>query len=175
MISPAGTRLNPSHTGAVLVAWALGWYAGPVATTAEDYQMQRFGLSAARGATRRLRATTFSALVQHPNYRLYWLGALTSNIGTWVQMVAQGWLVYELTGSAFYLGAVGFATAIPSLFLALVGGVLADRFERRRLMLVTQTGAMLLSFLLAILTLTGLVTVWHIMAIAFAAGVRNLG
>ena len=88
-------------------------------------------------------------------------------------MVAQGWLVYDLTGSAFYLGLVGFATAIPSLFLALVGGVLADRFERRRLMIITQTGAMSLAFLLAFLTLTGAVTVWHIMAIAFVAGVVN--
>jgi MFS family permease len=89
--------------------------------------------TAGRFAVGRLQNQTFAAL-RHPNYRLYWFGALASNIGTWIQMVAQGWLVYELTGSAFYLGVVGFATAIPTLFLSLFGGVLADRFERRRLM-----------------------------------------
>src|SRR5512146_60425 len=126
-----------------------------------------------RSAARRLRTHTFSALVDHPNYRLYWCGALTSNVGTWTQMVAQGWLVYDLTGSTFYLGLVGFATAIPNLFLSLVGGVLADRFERRRLMIFTQTGAMLTAFLLAYLTISGIVTVWHILTIAFVAGIVN--
>src|SRR5512138_2057069 len=113
-----------------------------------------------RSAAGRLRTHTFSALVDYPNYRLYWLGALASNVGTWTQMVAQGWLVYDLTGSTFYLGLVGFATAIPSLFLSLVGGVLADRFERRRLMVLTQAGAMTTAFLLAYLTISGQVTVW---------------
>lgn len=127
----------------------------------------------ARAAAVRLRTHTFSALVDYPNYRLYWLGALASNVGTWTQMVAQGWLVYDLTGSTFYLGLVGFATAIPSLFLSLVGGVLADRFERRRLMIFTQAGAMITALLLAYLTISGQVTVWHILAIAFIAGVVN--
>ncbi len=122
---------------------------------------------------RRLRTHTFSAIVDHPNYRLYWSGALASNIGTWTQMVAQGWLVYDLTGSTFYLGLVGFATAVPNLFLSLLGGVLADRFERRRLMIFTQTGAMITAFLLAYLTISGIVTVWHIVAIAFVAGIVN--
>ncbi|MDO8671490.1 MAG: MFS transporter [Dehalococcoidia bacterium] len=121
----------------------------------------------------RLRTHTFSALFKHPNFRLYWFGALASNIGTWIQMVAQSWLVYDLTGSTLFLGLVGFATAIPSLFLALFGGVLADRFERRRLMMATQTGSMLLAFVLASLTLTGITTVWHIMVIAFLNGAVN--
>ncbi len=127
----------------------------------------------ALSAAARLRERTFSTLFKHPNYRLYWFGAFASNIGTWTQMVAQGWLVYELTGSPFYLGIVGFATAIPNLFLSLVGGVLADRFERRRLMIVTQSLAMSLAFLLAFLTITETITVWHIVAIAFAAGIVN--
>src|SRR5512133_2508214 len=126
-----------------------------------------------RSGAHRLRTHTFSALVDHPNYRLDWSGALASNIGTWTQMVAQGWLVYDLTGSTFYLGLVGFATAIPNLFLALVGGVLADRFERRRLMIFTQSGAMAMAFLLAYLTITGMVTVWHILAVAFVSGIVN--
>jgi MFS family permease len=127
----------------------------------------------ARSLVDRLRTRTFSALVKYPNYRLYWFGALASNVGTWTQMVAQGWLVYQLTGSAFYLGMVGFASAIPTLFLSLFGGVLADRFERRRLMVGTQTGSMILAFILAALTLLGHITVWHIMTIAFLNGIVN--
>ena len=113
-------------------------------------------------ALEHLRTHTFASLYRHPNYRLYWFGALGSNIGTWVQMVAQGWLVYQLTGSALYLGAVGFASSIPTLFLSLFGGVLADRFERRRLMIFTQTASMLLAFALSYLTIAGLVVVWHV-------------
>jgi MFS family permease len=123
--------------------------------------------------TNRLQTHTFGPLIRYPNYRLYWSGALASNVGTWTQLVAQGWLVYDLTGSTFYLGLVGFATAIPNLFLALVGGVLADRFERRKLMIFTQTGAMVMAFVLTYLTLAGIVTVWHIIAIAFLAGIVN--
>src|ERR1043165_9327828 len=114
---------------------------------------------------------TFLSLRANPNFRLYWIGSFVSNFGTWMQAVAQGCLVYELTGSTFMLGAVGFAQSIPFLFLALFGGVLADRFERRRLMVWTQTALMLLAFLLAWLTLTGAVTVWHVLAIALANGV----
>src|SRR5262245_22439996 len=90
-----------------------------------------------------------------------------------MQTVAQGYLVYQLTGSTFMLGAVGFAQSIPFLFFALFGGVLADRMERRRLLVVTQSGLMLLAFLLAYLTLTGRVTVWMVVAIALANGIVN--
>jgi len=117
-------------------------------------------------------AETFNSL-RNGNFRIYWIGSFVSNFGTWMQSVAQGWLVYELTGSTFMLGAVGFAQSIPFLFLAVFGGVLADRFERRRLMVWTQTALMLLAFLLAYLTLTGAVTVWHVLAIALANGVVN--
>lgn len=122
---------------------------------------------------RRRRLDTFGALQRNPNFRLYWTGALLSNIGTWMQTLAQSWLVYQLTGSALLLGLVSFVQAIPSLFLSLLGGVLADRVERRALMLVTQTASMLLAFLLAGLTLTGHVTVPDIMVIAFLAGLVN--
>jgi MFS family permease len=118
-------------------------------------------------------AGTFESLRVNANFRLYWTGSFVSNFGTWMQSVAQGYLVYELTGSTFMLGAVGFAQSIPFLFLALFGGVLADRFERRRLMVWTQTALMLLAFLLAYLTLTGIVTVWHVLAIALANGIVN--
>ena len=90
-----------------------------------------------------------------------------------MQTLAQSWLVYQLTGSAFLLGTVSFLQGLPSLFLALVGGVLADRVERRRLMLVTQVAQMLLALLLAGLTLTGVVRVEQIMVIAFLSGLVN--
>src|SRR5918912_888631 len=119
------------------------------------------------------RLDTLGALRRHPNFRLYWTGALLSNVGTWMQTLAQSWLVYHLTGSALLLGAVNFLQGVPALFLSLVGGVLADRIERRRLMLVTQAAQMLLAFLLAGVTLAGVVRVEHIMIIAFLAGLVN--
>jgi MFS family permease len=119
------------------------------------------------------RIETYRALRLHPNFRLYWSGALASNIGTWTQTVAQGWLMYDLTGSTFMLGAVGFAQSVPFIVFALYGGVLADRVERRRLMVWTQTGMMLLAFLLAALTLTGAITPWGLLAIVLANGVVN--
>src|SRR5437879_6067110 len=131
------------------------------------------GESVDPASARGRRFSTFSSLQNNPNFRLYWAGACLSNIGTWMQMVAQGWLVYQLTGSPLLLGLVSFAGSIPILFLSLFGGVLADRFERRRLMVWTQTGMMLLAFLLAVLTLRQVVTVWQIMAIAFMNGVVN--
>ncbi len=120
-----------------------------------------------------VRTDTFRSLRNHPNFRLYWIGAGLSNIGTWMQMVAQGWLVYQLTSSPFLLGLVSFVGSIPVLVLSLYGGVLADRVERRRLMMVTQTGMMVLAFVLAGLTFAGVVTVWHIMVIAFLNGCVN--
>src|ERR687885_2030918 len=103
-------------------------------------------------AVARPRLDTFGALRRHPNFRLYWAGALCSNIGTWMQTLAQSWLVYQLTGSALLLGTVTFLQGVPALFLSLLGGVLADRVERRALMLVTQMAQMLLAFLLGGLT-----------------------
>lgn len=125
----------------------------------------------AAGPKRKL--DTFGALKRNPNFRLYWTGALLSNVGTWMQNLAQSWLVYQLTGSALLLGTVSFVQAIPSLFLALVGGVLADRIERRRLMTWTQVAQMVLAFGLAALTLAHVVQVWHIMVIAFLTGLVN--
>jgi MFS family permease len=121
----------------------------------------------------RARFETFSSLQRNPNYRLYWGGAFLSNVGTWMQSVAQGWLVFQLTGSTFLLGAVSFISSIPILFLSPFGGALADRIERRRLMVFTQTGMMVLAFALAGLTFARVVTVWHIMAIGFLNGVVN--
>jgi MFS family permease len=104
---------------------------------------------------------TFSAL-RHRNYRLFLTGQVVSLSGTWMQRVAQAWLVYELTKSAFALGVVGFATRVPVLFLSLFAGVLADRIDKRNILIVTQTVAMVQAFVLAILTLTGAVRFWHV-------------
>jgi MFS family permease len=119
------------------------------------------------------RIETFRSLRQHPNFRLYWCGALASNVGTWTQTVAQGWLMYRLTGSTFMLGAVGFAQSVPFIVFALYGGVLADRVERRRLMVWTQSGMMVLAFLLAALTLSAAITPVLLLAIVLANGVVN--
>ena len=109
--------------------------------------------------------------LNNPNFRLFWSGNLLSNIGTWMQNVAQGWLVLVLTNSAFWLGLVGFAGSIPFLFFTLFGGVIADRVDKRRLLLVTQTVMMILAFLLAGLAYWKVITVWEVTAIAFLNGI----
>jgi len=109
--------------------------------------------------------------LRNANFRLFWSGNFLSNIGTWMQNVAQGWLVLTLTNSAFWLGVVGFAGSIPFLFFTLFGGVIADRVDKRRLLMVTQTVMMLLAFLLAALTYWKVINVWGVAAIAFCNGV----
>lgn len=108
--------------------------------------------------------------LHNPNFRLFWCGNFLSNTGTWMQNVAQGWLVLELTNSAFWLGVVGFAGSIPFLVFTLFGGVVADRVNKRRLLLVTQTAMMILAFLLAALAWLKIITVWEVAAIAFLNG-----
>ncbi len=108
--------------------------------------------------------------LRNPNFRLFWSGNFLSNIGTWMQNVAQGWLVLLLTNSAFWLGVVGFAGSIPFLLFTLFGGVIADRADKRRLLLVTQTIMMVLAFLLAGLAWFKVITVWEVAAIAFLNG-----
>ena len=114
----------------------------------------------------------FTAL-QHRNYRLFFIGQLISVAGTWMQSIAQGWLVYQISQSEFSLGLVGFAGAIPVLLVSPWGGVLADIMPKRTLMVITQTASMLNAFLLAVLTFTGVVQVWHIIALAAVSGLIN--
>jgi MFS family permease len=111
--------------------------------------------------------------LQYRNFRLFFAGQLISLIGTWMQNVAQAWLVYRLTGSPVLLGAAGFASQIPVFLLAPVGGVVADRYSRHRLVIGTQTAALLLAFALAALTLSGTVRIWHIFALSALLGVVN--
>jgi MFS family permease len=115
---------------------------------------------------------TFAAL-RYPNYRRWFLGQLVSLVGTWMQITAQGFLVFELTRSTVYLGYVGFASGAPSLLLMLFGGVIADRIARRRLLVVTQSTMMLLALFLAGLSFTQLVQPWHIVVLALLLGTVN--
>ena len=115
---------------------------------------------------------TFSAL-RHRNFRLWFIGQTLSMVGTWMQSVAQGWLVFQLTGSEFALGAISFIGTLPTLFLMLPAGALADRIPRRRVLLVTQTAMMLFAFILATLAATKILQVWHIGVLAACLGVAN--
>src|SRR5712664_2784169 len=92
--------------------------------------------------------------LKHRNFRLFFAGQLISLIGTWMQSVAQSWLVYRLTGSSLLLGAVGFASQFPVFLASPVGGIVADRYSRHRVVIATQTASMLLACILAALTLT---------------------
>jgi MFS family permease len=107
------------------------------------------------------------------NYRLFFAGQGISLIGTWMQQVAMSWLVYRLTGSAMLLGVTGFAGQIPNFLLAPVAGVLADRWNRRPLLIATQGFAMLQALALAIFVLTGTIQVWQIIALSVLLGVVN--
>jgi MFS family permease len=107
------------------------------------------------------------------NYRLFVAGQSVSLVGTWMQQVAMSWLVYRLTGSVFLLGIIGFTSQIPTFLLAPVAGVLADRCNRRRLLIATQALAMLQAALLAGAVFSGFIQVWHIVALSLLLGVVN--
>ncbi len=111
--------------------------------------------------------------LRHRNYQLFFSGQLISLIGTWMDQVAESWLVYRLTGSALLLGTVAFASQIPVFLLAPVGGAVADRHNRRTILVITQSCMMVLAFILAILTLTHLITVWELIVLAALLGVVN--
>lgn len=107
------------------------------------------------------------------NYRLFFFGQTASLIGTWMQTIAQSWLIYRLTGSPMLLGMMGFCSQIPVFLLAAVGGAVADRYNRHRIIVATQILSMLLAFALAALTLSGMVQEWHVFALAAMLGVVN--
>ena len=122
------------------------------------------------GAKLRQSATLFEALREYPAYRRYWLGNLASVSAQQMMWITQGWLIYDLTGSTAYLGLAGLVSALPAIALNLVGGVVADRFDQRRVITLTQIGSAALVFILATLTATGVVQPWHILAAAFVTG-----
>jgi MFS family permease len=114
----------------------------------------------------------FQAL-SHRNYRLFFTGQSISLIGTWMQLVAVSWLTYRLTSSALLLGIVGFASRIPTFALAPFAGVLADRWNRHRILVITQALSMIQAMILAILVLTGSVAVWHVVILSLSLGFIN--
>jgi MFS family permease len=107
------------------------------------------------------------APLRERNFALYWVGQATSQVGTWIEMTTTSWLLYQLTDSALLLGLGGIARGGPVLVLALVGGAIADRVPRRRLMLVTQSSQVATSLVLGVLVVTGTVQFWHIYVISF--------
>ena len=111
--------------------------------------------------------------LRHRNYRLFFSGQTVSLVGTWMTRIASSWLVYRLTGSALLLGLVGFAGQIPSFLLAPFAGVLVDRWNRHRLLVVTQVLAMVQSAALAGLTLAGVINIWHVLLLSLFQGVIN--
>jgi len=114
----------------------------------------------------------FRAL-RHRNFRLYWTGQLTSLIGTWMQSVAQGWLMHELTSSAFMLGLLVFTQFVPVLFFSLWAGVIADRVDKRRFLIVTQSSAFVQAALLATIVSLGIARPWMVLVLAFFYGTFN--
>ncbi|HTQ42199.1 MAG TPA: MFS transporter [Polyangiaceae bacterium] len=117
-------------------------------------------------------SATFRAL-RHRNFQLFFGGQLVSLVGTWMQNVAQSWLIYRLTHAPLLLGLVGFAGQAPIFLLATVGGAVADRRARRGVLVATQTASMVLAFALAALTLLGVVRPWHVFVLAAALGTVN--
>jgi len=117
----------------------------------------------------RILGNTFASL-RHRNFRLFFAGQLVSLIGTWMQNTAQGWLVYQLTGSKLLLGVVAAVGSTPMMLFSIWGGSVADRHSKRRIILYTQTGMLLLAFVFAGLVWSGLIRPWHILVLAALGG-----
>ena len=115
---------------------------------------------------------TFRSL-RHRNYRLFWFGQMISLIGTWMQSMAQGWMVLRLSNSPFLLGMVSAFAGLPVFVFSLPAGVLADRVKKRKFLILTQTSSMILAFVLSFLAFSGLVRVWHVMVLALCLGLVN--
>jgi MFS family permease len=138
--------------------------------------IQESATSAVEAAPERIsRWQVAGRALRHRNFQLFFSGQLISLIGTWMQSVAQSWLVYRLTGSALLLGSVGFASQVPVFLFAPLGGIAADRYNRRRVVIGTQVASMLLAFILAVLTLSHAIDhrIWLIFVLAALLGVVN--
>jgi MFS family permease len=118
-------------------------------------------------------SSPFLRAFRHRNYRLFFSGQLISLTGTWMQSVAESWLVFRLTGSSALLGVSSFVSLAPVFFFATVGGTVADRASRHRIIIATQSASMVLPLILAALTFTGAVRVWHVLVLAGCLGVVN--
>jgi len=118
------------------------------------------------------KSETFAAL-KHRNYNLWFTSQIVSLLGSWMQMTAQGFFIYELTHSSAFLGIIGFASGVPTWIFMIPAGVLADRYNRRDIIAATQTLMMFLAFVLAFITFTHIVQPWHIITLAFLLGIAN--
>src|SRR5215831_20335439 len=116
-----------------------------------------------------LHVTPWQVLAQR-DFGLFWISLLFSAVGSQISTVAVAWQVYEITNSPFQLGLTGLFRALPVMILSIPGGVVADRMDRRQLLIVTQSLAMLLSLILSLLTFTGHIAVWHIYIVTFLFG-----
>ncbi len=125
------------------------------------------------GSSKEITAKFIVRALHHKNYRLFFGGQSISLIGTWMQQIAMSWLVYRLTGSALLLGIVSFSSQIPVFLLASIAGVYADRWNRHRMLVATQTLSMIQALILAFLTLYGTIQVWQIIALSIFIGVIN--
>jgi MFS family permease len=130
-------------------------------------------LSEAKAPSGSRRLPTTLRAMRHRNFQLFFSGQLISLIGTWMQSVAQSWLVYRMTGSSLLLGSVGFASQFPVFLASPLGGIVADRYNRHRVVIATQTASMVLAFILAVLTLTHRITVPEIFVLAVLLGMVN--
>jgi MFS family permease len=117
----------------------------------------------------RLFADHFPALTSR-DYAIFWVGQFISVIGTWMQNTTLPYLAYKITGSSLDLGLIGFATTVPMLFLALPAGVLVERWNKRKTVIIMQSVMMIQAFILAMLTFTGMIQIWHIALLAFVLG-----
>jgi MFS family permease len=115
-------------------------------------------------------ARRLGAALTHRDFRILWIGAFTSTVGTWMQNVAKNWLVLDLTNSSFYLGLDSFLGELPLILFTLIGGVVADRHSRRLLLSASQYVQMGCAFVLALLVYSGAITIWHILMLSFVAG-----
>src|SRR5687768_10951765 len=122
-------------------------------------------MAALESERQRLRRPTFGPL-RHRAFRLFWGGAVLSFVGSWIQIVTMGWLVYDMTGSKQALGLIALAGGLPTTALMLFGGVIADRANRRALVFVTQTAFASTAFILSYLAATGEIRIWHIILLA---------
>ncbi len=109
--------------------------------------------------------------LRHRDFQYFWAGNFLSNIGTWMQNIAQGWLVLQLSDSPFWLGLVGFASSAPMMIFTLFGGVIADRMDKRRLLIWTQSAMMVFAFIMALLAYMKVITIWQIVVLVFLTGV----
>lgn len=119
------------------------------------------------------RRPPITSVLRHRNYRLFFAGQLLSQMGSWMAIIGQAWLVYRLTGSSLALGLIGFLQQGPVFFLSALGGTFADRVDRRRLLIVSQSLFLVQASTLALLTFTGVVQLWHVAALAFLFGLIN--